>query len=190
MAKYEDLVQKVAIHLSPCPEQAIIDAIRVTARDFCKETLVWVYDVPEITAVPDQLSYALDVPELSNVVRIWGVDGRTGSYTDDKTYYLTHPNIINFNDKPKRDSLKPIVSLMPSAASDEIPDFIVEYFETHIVSGAVAHLQMQPFRDWSEPNAAQAHLFKYQVGLQDAKNMRDNGLGLSKVKGRVKPQYI
>lgn len=190
MARYDDLVALVAIHVSPCPEPAIISALQQTTRDFCKETRVWVHDVPETAVIPAQLSYTLELPEQTTIVHVWGIDGRTGNYELKPEHYITFPNTLNFNKLPARDTFKPVVSLMPSAESEEIPDLLVEYFQDYIVSGAVAHLQMQPFRDWSQPNAAEAHLFKYQQGLQEAILMRDNGLNMSKIKGRVRPQYI
>lgn len=191
MAEYESLVEKVAIHVSPCPEPAILDALKNTVRDFCKKTKGWVFDVPEVLLDPDVMNYELDIPDQSTVIHVWGVYGRTGRYSETADYYLSFPNTLVFNERvPQRSSLKPLVSLMPGLASSEFPDYLAEYFSDYLVSGAVAYLQMQPFRDWSQPNAAEIHLQKYAAGIHEAERLRDQGLNLSKATGRVRPQYI
>lgn len=190
MAEYESLVEKVAIHVSPCPEQAIMDALKHIVRDFCQQTKSWVHDVPVIQGEVDTLSYAMQIPEQSVAIHIWGVDGRQGCYQVSTDYYLGFPNQLNFNSKAPSKPIKPLISLMPSSQSDEYPDYIAEYFADCLISGAVGYLQMQPFREWSQPNAAGAHMQMYEQGIARAKRQRDEGLNLSKATGRVRPQYI
>ena len=190
MAKHEDLSSRVAIHVSPCPEQAIMDALKHIVRDFCQQTKSWVHDVPVIQGEVDTLSYAMQIPEQSVAIHIWGIDGRQGRYQVSTDYYLGFPNQLNFNSKAPSKPIKPLISLMPSSQSDEYPDYIAEYFADCLISGAVGYLQMQPFREWSQPNAAGAHMQMYEQGIARAKRQRDDGLNLSKANGRVRPQYI
>lgn len=192
MARYEDLVPSVAIHVSPCPEQAIIDAVKHVVRNFCKETKGWVFDVPAIPVDANNigLDFALDVPDSTTVIYIWGVNGRNGQYGDSDNYSFTHPNLLSFKKPPVSMEIKPIVSLMPSRTSEEYPDYLDEYFDKVLVSGAVAYLQMQPFRAWSQPNAAGVHQQQYLEGIAVAKSMRDSGLNIAKIKRRVRAQYI
>ena len=190
MAKHEDLSSRVAIHVSPCPEQAIMDALKHIVRDFCQQTKSWVHDVPTIQGEVDILSYAMQIPEGSVAVHIWGIEGRQGRYELSTDYYLGFPNLINFNSKAPSKPIKPLISLMPSSSTDEYPDYLAEYFSADLVSGAVAYLQMQPFREWSQPNAAGAHQQLYEQGIAQAKRKRDEGLNISQAKRRVRPQYI
>ncbi|MDC4754128.1 hypothetical protein NQ845_17520 [Acinetobacter baumannii] len=191
MANYEDLVSCVAIHVSPCPEQAIMDALKHITRDFCKESLVWVHDCKTATpaAMDDQFILELDTPENSIIVHVWGIEGRSGNYhTNQSDYFFSLPNKLTFSKAVK--SVKPIVSLMPSQKSNEYPDFISEYFEDCIIAGAVAYLQLQPYREWSQPNAAGPHQQKYLDGIQSAIHLRDNGLNLARKRARVVPRYL
>lgn len=190
MAKHEDLVSRVAIHVSPCPEQAILDALRHTVRDFCKKTKGWVYDVPALEPNQDMLGYALSIPDESVAIHLWGIEGRKGRYQDSTDYYLSFPNQLNFNTKAPSKLIQPLISLMPTSSSNEYPDYISEYFDDVLISGAVGYLQMQPYREWSQPNAAGAHIQMYEQGIAQAKRLRDEGLNISKARGRVKPQYI
>ena len=190
MAKHEDLSSLVAIHVSPCPEQAIMDALRHVVRDFCKKTKGWIYEAPALNGEPDTSNYEMLIPEKSVAIHIWGIDGRKGQYQDSSDYYLAFPNQLNFNNKAPSKQIQPLISLMPSSNSDEYPDYLAEYFDDHIVSGAVAYLQMQPFREWSQPNASQVHQNKYEQGIIEAKRLRDEGLGISRARSRVRAQYI
>ena len=191
MAKYEDLVSRVAIHVSPCPEAAILDAIRHIVRDFCMQTKGWIADLTPVDVQDDQLIYPLSVPDDSTIIHVWGVNGRTGCYEANPQYYLSHANTISFNEKaPKQQQLKPLVSLMPAMSSDDFPDYLVEFFEESLIYGAVAYLQAQPFRDWSQPNAVDYHKQQYLQGIQSAIQKRDEGLNRSKTRNKVRAQYI
>lgn len=190
MAKHEDLVSRVAIHVSPCPEQAILDALRHIVRDFCKQTKGWIYDVPAIDADQSILSYEMQIPNESVAVHIWGIEGRSGKYQETTAYYLAFPGQLIFNDKTPSKKIQPVISLMPNSKSLEYPDYISEYFDNYLISGAVAYLQQQPFRDWSQQNAAGTHQQIYESGVIEAKRLRDEGLNRSKARSRVRPQYI
>lgn len=192
MASYEKLADSVSIHISPCPEAAIMDATRHVIREFCKETKLWVHDCPKgVPELIDQFPVLnLEIPDQTTIIHLWGVKGRIGVYQDDsQDYYLTQQNILVFN-SPKQYEVSPLVSLMPSMDSNSYPDFIYEYFSDGIVSGIVAYLQMQPHREWSQPNAAGIHLERYQQTLFNAKQMRDRGLNISKTVDRVRPCYM
>ena len=190
MALYEDLVQKVAIHLSPCPEMIILDAIKQTVINFCTQTQGWVFDAPTIAPEDGVLTYQLDTPANTAIIKIWSLEGRTGQYQEDQNYYIGYPNLLNFHVTPSAFEIKPVLSLIPTLTSTEFPDYLMNYFYEYLVSGAVAMLQLMPFREWSQPNAAEYHSSKYQVGIHEALKMRDNGLNKAKTRNRVRAQYI
>ena len=191
MAKYEDLADQVAIHVSPCPETAIIDALRRTVRGFCKETKLWVFDHEEVAITTNQKEFNLILPEEVTAFYVWGMEGRTGNYKQSDDYYLTFDNRIVFN-KPysSNKALNPLLSLMPSAKSTTFSDLIYEYCQDTIIAGAVAFLQGQPYRAWSQPNAVAYHREIYDDGVKDAIRMRDDGLNKSRTNHRVKPHFI
>lgn len=190
MALYEDLIPSVAIHLGPCPDRNIYFVLQDTIRDFCKTTRIWLHDCTPFGVTTESLSYRLTVPEESIVIHLWGLEGRKGQYQENPDYYYTHENELVFDKLKSERTVTPLVSLMPSSQSESFPDFLREYFKEYLVSGAVARLQMQPFRDWSEPNMAAAHLQKYEQGVLEAKRMLDDGLNRSKVRNRVKAHYL
>lgn len=193
MALYDDLVDAVAIHVAPCPETAIYDATRHVVRDFCKESRIWVFDCDQVILNDASQSVVLlDIPEESTVIHVWGIEGRCGVYSEDSHHYFFNaPNKLQFNQPQSKDkSIFPLVSLMPSMKSSQYPDFINEYFCEGLISGVVSYLQLQPYREWSQPNAAAPHHEKYQNAIAAAKCMRDNGLNISKVNKRVKPIYM
>lgn len=190
MAKYEDLVHKVAIHVSPCPENAIIDALQRTVRRFCMDTKIWVYDHKEIQLTANTSEIELVLPENTTATYVWGLNGRNGSYSQSDDYYLTFDNRIVFNKQYQTEkAVKPLLSLMPSANSDSFSDLVNEYCQDTIIAGAVAYLQEQPFREWSQPNAVAIHESIFQKGIQDAIQMRDNGLNMSRSYHRVRPSF-
>lgn len=191
MATYDDLVPGVAIHISPCPEKVLIDAIKSAVRDFCKRTKLWVYDCPEFESDEIQSIYELNLPLNTRVVNVWGLEGRTGEYKDKTDYFIDADGRLRFN-KPigVKKIIKPLVSLMPGLKSTEFPDYFIDYFSEHIISKAVADLQVQPFRAWSQPSAAVIHLQMYDMGIIEAKRFRDDGLNKSKARTRVRPNYL
>lgn len=191
ITEYDQLVNKVAIHLSNCPESAVIDALRHTVRDFCKRTKTWIFDNPVIDTEADQLSYDLSLPDESTVFHLWGLNGRTGDYRSLDDVYLSQPAAIVFSKQPSsHKQIKPLLSLMPTVSSTGFPSHIHEMYEEHLIAGAVGYLQLQPFREWSQPNAASTHFMKYEQGIVEAKRLRDEGLNISKAHSRVRPQYI
>lgn len=189
--EYSELANGVAIHISNCPERVIVDAIRHVVRDFCKKTKAWIYDHVALEIEEGELVYELVLPEESAVFHLWGLDGRSGSYAVLQNVYIESPNSLVFTKQPSTSkTFKPMLSLIPSVKSTEFPSYIHEIYEEHLISGAIAYLQMQPFRDWSLPNASQVHQIKYEQGIIEAKRLRDEGLGISRSRGRVRPQYI
>jgi len=191
MAEYDDLVSRVAIHVSPCPEKVILDAVRDVVRDFCIKTKGWIYDCPAINIDSTKDVYDLSVPEGSSPFYIWSLEGRTGRYNDSDDYFINLDGKLQFNGAVRYSkAIKPLVSLIPTKSASGFPDYIVNFFEETIVSGAVAELQQQPFRDWSEPNAVGIHLQKYELGLTEARRFRDEGLNKSKARSRVKAHYM
>lgn len=191
MVEYDELVNGVAIHLSNCPERVVVDAIKHVVRDFCKKTKVWIHDHAELETEEGKLVYELTLPEESTVFHLWGLHGRNGRYAALDNVYLNLPTSLVFTKQPSSaKTFKPLLSLIPSVKSTEFPSHIREVYEEHLISGAITYLQMQPFRDWSQPNAAQVHQIKYEQGILEAKRLRDNGLGISKTNRRVRPQYI
>ena len=190
MALYDELVNMVAIHVSPCPEVAIYDATRHVVREFCRESRVWVHECEALSHVDVGAKVELTIPEDSVIIYIWGINGRCGVYGDDSlNYFVMPPNFLMLN-HPQRNEVKPLVSLMPSIESTEYPDFIKEYFCEGLVSGVVSYLQMQPDRAWSQPNMAVPHQLQYEHVLNQAKQMRDNGLNISPVNRRIRPTYM
>lgn len=191
MVEYSELVNGVSIHVSNCPERAIVDALRHVVRDFCKRTKAWIYDSPELVVEDGKLIYELTLPIDSAVFHLWGLDGRSGRYTELQNVYLDPPINLVFTSQPSSSkAIKPLLSLMPSVKSTEFPSHIRETYEEHLISGAVAYLQIQPFREWSLPNASQVHQNKYEQGIIEAKRLRDEGLGISRARSRVRAQYI
>ncbi len=191
MVEYSELVNGVSIHVSNCPERAIVDALRHVVRDFCKRTKAWVYDNPALVIEEGKLEYALTLPTDSAVFHLWGLDGRNGSYAALQNVYLSSPDKLIFTKQPSSSkSIKPLLSLIPSVKSTEFPSHIRETYEEYLISGAVAYLQVQPFREWSLPNASQVHQNKYEQGIIEAKRLRDEGLGISRARSRVRAQYI
>lgn len=191
MAKYEDLVDQVAIHVSPCPEPAIIDALRRTVREFCEETRILVHDHEDVAVIANQSEIKLVLPEETTALYVWGMDGRTGTYNQSDDYYLTFDNRIVFNKQNGiNKTLKPLLSLMPSVKSTIFSDMIMEYFQDTIIAGAVAYLQGQPHRAWSQPNAVGYHLEKYKEGIAKGIKKRDDGLNKSRSRHKVRPHYI
>ena len=191
MAKYEDLVDQVAIHVSPCPENAIIDALRRTVRLFCTDTKLWVYDHNKVEISINQKEFELILPVDTTAFFIWGMDGRSGKYKQSDNYYLTFDNRVVFN-KPYsiNKELNPLLSLIPSVKSSTFSDVIFEYCQDTIIAGAVAYLQGQPYRAWSLPNAVGYHQEIYDLGVKKAIKMRDDGLNKSRTNNRVKPHFI
>ena len=195
MAAYAEWVDGVLIHTASAPRPAVLHAIKQAVIEFCDQSRAWMYEHPQIDLVDGESHYQLaDQPTESTICYVWSMRGRKGyccNERDNPRYHYESPDLIVIDDeKPLEKTITPLVSLKPRQNSLECPDFIYDHYFEAIQKGAVAYLQMQPERSWSNPNVAQIHQAEYERWIARAKDQVNQGFGKAKPKNTVKPHYF
>ena len=193
MAAYVDWVDGVLIHVGNCPRPAVLHAIKQAVIEFCDRSRVWLFEPVGIELMVDQNRYEIeDQPTESTICHLW--DAYTERRDCDVNIHYESPNILVV--KPKKNGqfipykVAPLLSLKPRQNSLECPDFIYDdYFEV-IQNGAVAYLQLQPERPWSQFNMAQFHQLEYERGIDRATQKINEGLNRPKPSYRVKANFL
>lgn len=198
-----DFSDGVASHLVKCPRPSMMLALKASIIKFCNDSRIWVYDVPEIVVTEASgRNYVMDLPEGAVICYIhnlwgrsephdqWSYDMYSGS-REPYNYHIDHPDQFVVDSKYIRNhTLDLVVSLKPKQDSLSCPDILLDNYHDAIVSGAVASLQMQPGRSWSEPNMAAQHQAMFMMGVEEAKQKLNQGFGLKQPNYRVRPNFF
>lgn len=185
MRPYSDLVDQVSIHLEHCPRVAIIDSLRHVAIEFCRRTGCWVESLT-LESPANEAVLQADLPLQSRICRTLQLSAEKdsahaiGDVQTDGTIVLDEPFTTDT-------TLYLRVSLAPSTQSLDAPEVLFEDWADAMVSGAVARLQMQPGREWSQPNMAAAHQQRFEQGIDEAKTASAHR---SMRTGRVRPNWV
>lgn len=192
MIPFEDFLPETQIELPGCPELLIINALRDTARDFCRASRIWqewldadtvIANVPDMELeLSDQFEkvaitraefngYPIDVIPESIIDRVSNWKAATGTQVNAVIElagknYRVYPNLSE--NAPAALAFR--VALMPSKIADEVGDIVFNEYAEVIGAGAKAKLQMMPNKEWSAPQHAAINNTEYKRGRQRARN--------------------
>ena len=163
MRPYADLRIRCPSIWEHRPRVAIIDPPRHVAIEFCRRTGCWVESMTLDSPAHESVLQA-DLPLLQS--RICRTLHRPPRRTVPSPSGTCRPTAPSFRTKPlnRRHPLYLRVNLAPSTQSLDGPEVLFEDWADAIVSGVVARLQMQPGREWSQPNMAAVHQQRFEQG--------------------------
>ncbi len=72
------------------PEPAVIDGVRNAAREFCKRTLLWTFELDRISVVASQSNYTLSVPsnQYGEIILVDDAKYKQNGQDDDQFVHL------------------------------------------------------------------------------------------------------
>ena len=177
-----------------CPQAAQTVALREAAIDFCKQSLAWKYEHPDIAvvvataqypfvpptgAVVHTVTYAefngdeIDVKTSADDIRIWDWRNQTGT----PHYVLGGATALTFVPTPDvAGTLTLTVILKPSPTATSIDDDIFNEYRQAIVHGALARLMYSPKKPYTDLSLAVYHQqqFTIKAGAAGTRAARDS----------------
>lgn len=174
--EFDDLLERVLTY-APVPNFFALRELKNSAIEFCEKSLSWEENLDQITFVKDQLTYDLDLPIDSALVRI--TEGPSLSVDlGAMTFSLDTPAYSDFTIK---------AALKPSYDSTSLPDYIGQMWGEQIASGALSRILVVPGVAWSNPKLAVYHFGIFESGVSRACAMRARGYGNKTLSFRPTP---
>lgn len=206
----------VLIDCERCPVPVALAAVRHAARELCDKSRIWVITTDPVALVAAQASYAITVPNDTEVVEVQGGyfnDAKLPPKTDDQLDALFGrwqalvgaPRYIT-QDQPNKPIVVPVPASTDIQAADRLrfrvalrptliatafdPDaiWVNDYYAT-LLHGAKARLMASPGKPYSNLKLSDFHNAKFAAGVNNAR------LQASRSRGRAEqfvefPRYI
>lgn len=139
-----DLLRYALPDLPGCPEFVVLDALRDSARNFCKRSR-FVRHTTDVTAVHGGVLFSVLLPEDQEVC---GVIAGNGLRLDEQGALQLDDGLV----------VQPaaVLVLRPTSVARTLTERLYEYRRA-IASGAVQILAMSYGKDWSNPDLARYH---------------------------------
>lgn len=188
---FETFVPHVAVHVADCPDLVVMDSLRKTANEFCRETSCWVITNDPISADEGVALYDIDAPNGTIPVTLLGVtydttplmpatheqlDRLFPDWTQSGTpsrYLRTSDTELQLVLVPDQDVVDAIVTRV-AVAPDPIlgtgvdSDITNKYFEA-ITFGALSRLMFMPGTKWANAQLAKYFYDRYCAQKNDAR---------------------
>lgn len=160
--------------------------LRLGVQDFLRESEVWLHELPVIYSVEGVDRYALPLPKHTRIARVgWAkLDGRdlTPIEAEDVAenrapgYLITNdePHQLRVSERTKRGEIKVSVTLYPTLALDELPDWLIHDFRTALVSSGLYKLYSAPGSPEYDLNFAQYHAAQVEQVILRGKRITSN----------------
>lgn len=189
LANLESLVRP---YVKDCPAILIETALTKAARKFCRRTLLWTVEKPELEIAADANRVRIPTTEGQNIIKVMsakitgerdnlipaGSLASLPSSTRPKAshYASNNTQFIHFGPVPDTAWTMDVeVAVMPAVGATEVPDDFEFLWGEAIASGAIAELMMEEGYNWYNPNAAAKHYADFDSGITDAINQRQMG---------------
>lgn len=217
MTSYDDFLSRVLPEVPGCPELVAIQAIRDTAIQFCKESLIHQVNHDPIGTVAKKADYDLESPveqtRVYKIMSLWfggnkltpaspdmvvdptvyaqNIGGKTTTYSTPQFYTQKDDVTVTLTPIPDQTVARSItmrVALVPTRDSSSCEDFLYEDWVEPIAFGAVARLMQVPGKAYTNPQASTLYQGRFIVGLNAARQQASRG----RVRGdlRVKMRRI
>jgi len=152
------LLPKLSITVAACPGNVKTLALKLAARDFCRDTEIW-RETLSTTTTADEDEY--DITDLHTYdaliqrVRLVTLDD-----TDlvDSAWSVSEVGTLTLDTAPEEtgDTLAIEVVFMPLEICTDYPGWLLDKWAEAIVARALAILKAQPQKPWSDPAAVPA----------------------------------
>ncbi len=197
--KLKELNRLVSVEISGCPAPTILNALKLSAIEFCEKTGVWKerLDVGTVSVGEDEID--LDSGEEGVIHNLLSVklDGRNlrkhNSIPDGEesgtpnSYYQISPKKMILNKKPDKELYLTITAtLKPKSNATKIPNFIGDEWGDTIARGAIARLKKMS-KEWGDPIGARTDRREFNTHVGNAKA---RALGQAGRASRIKPRPL
>lgn len=200
MAAIQDLVEPIAALVTNAPEQAIIEAYRRAAREFCTKTRSYKLTLDPIAAAENQGVYTLnpgtgvevfDATQCKYGAHVflekrtreqmkWLLNGRTNAKPE--YYRIAGVNVLVVQAAPPAagENFELEALARPTRSATELDDELVAKHGDTIEEGALGYLLRQPRQAWTDYNASRIHLafFLEEIDKQTALAADDGNVGV------------
>lgn len=191
---YEQLVPDVALDVIGAAEPLMVDALRKSAIQFCRQSRGWretlapvdlTANTPQVVLVPPAKSYVLDVIRARHIPTDSKVFPRTREQLDasrsgwevevaDRPIFFFLPKLNTVRLVPMASAttagaLEFDVALVPTHDSDGIADELDLEYRAAIVAGAKAVLQAMPQKEWTDAASANMNASIFAEGVREAR---------------------
>lgn len=185
-------VNDIMPHVSGCPRNLVVNAIRKAIDRLCTDSQIWREDIPAGDIIINVADYTITPPASTRMLTLISlmydgreIDKRSEEYLDrndpgwrvpqlgtptDLVYYA--PDRIKFNRLPKAtitDGLVARVALKPTRTAVSVEDIIYEDWFECIEHGALHYLMEIPGKDWSDMSMSAYHGRHFNFHIQRAK---------------------
>lgn len=170
-----DLLPEILVDAPECPDATARLAILNAAIELCTDSLVWNEIQDPFVLIDDHPTYDIDTPDQAEVVAVMGAwlpFGQLHPKTMSEIVQMypnwqaaSAPSPQYFNNVPGDSTIRlfPMpsnaqgarltlrVAYAPTRAATELPDSLVRGYRELLLQGALARLQLQPRKPWSDP---------------------------------------
>jgi len=187
-----EFVQNIMPHVSGCPRNLVVNAVRKAIDRLCTDAHIWREDIPagDITINVDDytitppantrmvtlISLLYEEQEIAKRTEEWldanDVGWRVSSIGTPTALVYYAPDRIKFNRLPLAtitDGLVARVVLKPTRTAETVEDIIYEDWFECIEHGALHYLMEIPKKDWSDIQLSQYHGRHFIFQIQRAK---------------------
>lgn len=196
---YESFLPHVLPYVQACFEGQALVAIRNACVDFCRDTLVLQQEMTPINVVAGENTYEIGAPSgylLTQPLALYYVGlrlERKGQlelerlYTRDwqslsgspKVYTQFTPTQVTIALRPSEsvtDGLTGRIALVPTRASTEVDDTLLERYLDDVANGAIARLKRTPDQPYTDARGALECEAKFRAGAARARAYVNGGM--------------
>lgn len=206
---YETLARDVGLYAPNCPDTTLVYLLKMTAIDFCQETLWLTHETDPIDVEEGVSDYLLDVPngtEPVSVIAAWYMDqplyplGRStrerwpSQRVDTRSqkpfgYSLSDTGTIRLAPMPDRtlaQSLVVKVALMPTYNSTGVSSDLTGYWTDTLINGTLARVYNIPNQPYTNYEQANKRELMYRQDVAKARIQANKALTTASL--RVQPR--
>lgn len=184
MSSLTDLLPEVVPLMAGCPEGAIMQALRIGCREFCKKTELWIEE-RSFDLVEDQDEYSIYSSWDANIMRLREVrinttegiaNNRDGAVQNPASYEFKANRTLKFYQAPTSsltDGLEVKMSLAPSVTCNDNDAFIDPEFLDQYYNGpksyAIFYLKSQKGTRYYDPAGSQMWYTEWNKAVRDGR---------------------
>ncbi len=154
MDRITDLLPYICNELPNCPEAVVLQHLRRSLSEFCRDTEAWQEELVAMALVADQTDYNLDTGWDANVHRIvWVKLNSSTNATDPNNYTLSEDYTLVLANAPATadaDGLEVKIVLMPTPDCEDLPEWFMDRYNDALQAVTKYRLMMQKNKVWMD----------------------------------------
>ncbi len=175
-----DLLPLLAVEAGGTDDKFLKEVLRLSARDFCRETEAW-REIVSFDTVADVANYTISTPLQTawpnvDLYRVYYVV-KEDIEVDASDYTLSVAGVLAFDPAPSvaGDTVEAYCVVLPRRACSSYPTWLLNQWSEGIIAGALWRLFSIKDRPWSDPNRAKQTYDDYRSSVAQAKSMNITG---------------